>query len=101
MTQMTSFVLSTILFLTAFAVAGPCTTLTGKDQAAALNSPSSRTQISKVDIRGSTVKATSKQTGADPNMTDAPDPATPLLIGSGLIALSLFRRRLRRDVTDE
>ena len=96
-----SILLSTFLSLTAFVTAGWCTTLPGRDRAASLDDSSSNVLISKAAKLRSVANTASKETGNETNMTDAPDPATPFLIGAGLVALSLLRRRFRRDLPDE
>lgn len=92
---------SALLYLTTFVAVGWSTTFTGKDQTNPLNVSPPKALVSKADKSFSATSPDAKDTAGDANMTDAPDPATPFLVGSGLIALSLLRRRLKRNLPDE
>ena len=96
----TSMKLSAVLSLTAFVALGWSTTFPGKDPTAVRNVLPAKVLASKAEKPLPAASADSKDTTMDPNVTEAPDPATPLLVGSGLIALSLLRRKLRRNLPD-
>ncbi len=96
-----SMQLSALLYLTAFVTVGWSTAIPGRDQMSPLNGSPSKILVSKADKPSSVASSDAKDNLGGVNIVDAPDPATPLLVGSGLIALSLLRRKLRRKMPDE
>ena len=47
------------------------------------------------------IAADVKEQTANSQVTETPDPATPLLVGAGLVAISLLRFRLRNKTQEE
>lgn len=79
----------------AFGAPGWSTTVPAKDQENAFDIPSTKAVISEVHKPLSVAAFNAKNPSGNANMTEAPDPATPFLIGSGLIAISVLRRGLK------